>query len=273
MSVICVLNQKGGVGKTTLALNLAASFALCGEAVLYVDADPQASALDWSAVRSETERSKIEKLEAEVASFESLSLAQDQQRIIAQKVVAQLRAELETLKGRPPLFNVVSMPRNTLHTQLPTLGAKYSWTFIDGPPLAGDVAKSAILASDLIIVPLQPSGADKWSTKKILDLITEARFYKPHLKAVITVNRKIVGTAIGKDFAQEFEADHPGFRVLETEIGQYVAFAEALTTGSTVLEMDPRGHAARQIHALVDELKEVLTDEQEDHRAAEAAAS
>jgi chromosome partitioning protein len=226
MSVICLLNQKGGVGKTTLALNIAASFALAGDAVLYVDADPQANALDWSAVRQQ-----------------------------------------------PPLFNVVGMPRNTLHTQLPTLGAKYDWTFIDGPPLAGDVAKSAILASDLIIIPVQPSGADKWSTKRILDLITEARFYKPRLNSVITVNRKIVGTAIGKHFGEEFQADYPDFPVMRTEIGQYVAFAEALTTGSTVLEMDPKSNAARQIHALVDELKEVLSHEQENHRAAEAAAS
>jgi chromosome partitioning protein len=211
MPVICLLNQKGGVGKTTIALNLAASFALAGDAILYVDADPQASALDWSALRQQ-----------------------------------------------PPLFNVVSIPRKTLHTQLPTLGAKYALTFIDGPPLAGDVAKSAILASDLIIIPVQPSGADKWSTKKILDLITEARFFKPHLKAVITVNRKIVRTAIGKHFGEGFSADYPGFPVLRTEIGQYIAFAEALTIGSTVLEMDPNGQAARQIHSLVDDLKEVL---------------
>jgi chromosome partitioning protein len=52
MPVICLLNQKGGVGKTTLALNLAGSFALAGDTVLYVDADPQATALDWSAIRA-----------------------------------------------------------------------------------------------------------------------------------------------------------------------------------------------------------------------------
>jgi chromosome partitioning protein len=225
MPVICLLNQKGGVGKTTLALNLAGSLASAGEAVLYVDADPQATALDWSAVRGEI----------------------------------------------APLFNLVAMPRNTLHTQLPTLSANYTWTFIDGPPLAGEVAKSAILASDFIIVPLQPSGADKWSTEKILTLITEARFYKPDVNAVMAVNRKAVGTAIGKNFREGIEKDYPDFPVLHTEIGQYVAFAEALTTGRTVMEIEPKGMAAKQIQALATEIRKVLNHEQADSRANQAA--
>lgn len=226
MPVICLLNQKGGVGKTTLALNLAASFALAGDSVLYVDADPQSTALDWSSIRQQ-----------------------------------------------PPLFNVVSIPRNTLHTQLPTLGAGYSWIFIDGPPLAGDVAKSAILASDLIIVPLQPSGADKWSTEKILTLIDEARFYKPNLNAAITVNRKAVGTAIGKGFRDGIVADYPAFTTFQTEIGQYVVFAEALTIGSTVAELDPKSIAAKQITALANEIKRVFSHAEENQRALTTAAS
>lgn len=225
MSVICLLNQKGGVGKTTLALNIAAAFALDGDPVLYVDADPQSTALDWS-----------------------------------------------TIRQQPPLFNVVSMPRNTLHTQLPTLGANYRWTLIDGPPLAGDVAKSAILASDLIVIPLQPSGADKWSAEKILDLITEARFYKPHLNAVMTVNRNIVGTAIGKKFRDGLENDYPQFPVLKTQISQYVAFADALTTGSTVLELEPKSSAAKQIVSLASEIKEILSHGKKHNRTSETAA-
>jgi chromosome partitioning protein len=204
-------------------LNLAASLAQDGDAVLFIDADPQMSSLDWSTIRTE-----------------------------------------------PPLFNVVSMPRNTLHTQIPTLSANYQWTVIDGPPLAGDVAKSALLASDLVVIPVQPSGVDKWSTKKILDLITEARFYRSNLNAVITINRKIVGTAIGKSFAADFEADYPGFPVLDTEIGQYVAFAEALTTGATVFELEPKGQAAILIRAFADEIKELLNHEQANQRSTEA---
>lgn len=226
MSVICLLNQKGGGGKTTLALNLAAAFALEGDPVLYIDADPQSTALNWF-----------------------------------------------TLRPQAPLFNVVSIPRNTLHTQLPTLGASYRWTCIDCSPLAGEVAKSAILASDLIVIPLQPSGADKWSTQNIPTLITEARFYKPNAHAVMVVNRKSAGTAIGKTFRQGIETDYPDFPVLQTEIGQYVAFAEALTTGITVVEMDRKGSAAKQIFSLASELKQVMNQAAQNHqRTPETAA-
>ena len=96
---------------------------------------------------------------------------------------------------------------------MPTLGASYRWTCIDCSPLAGEVAKSAILASDLIVIPLQPSGTDKWSMENILTLITEARFYKPNAHAVMVVNRKSAGTAIGKTFRQGIETDYPDFPV------------------------------------------------------------
>ena len=65
---------------------------------------------------------------------------------------------------------------------MPTLAAPYPWTFIDGPPLVFDVAKSAIMASDLVVIPVQPSAFDIWSAKKITDLIAGAQMYKPCLK-------------------------------------------------------------------------------------------
>lgn len=217
MSVISLLNQKGGVGKTTLATNLAACFALAGDSVLYIDADPQASALDWSAARE-----------------------------------------------KQPLFNVVGLPKNTLHRDLPSLAQPYRWTFIDGPPLASDVARSAILASDLVIIPVAPSPLDVWSAKKIVDLITEAEVIKPNLKTVFAINRKVVNTAIGRDFRESLAAAY-ALPIFESEIGMRTAFATSTNEGLAVVESDPKGAAANEINQLAAEVRK-YTHEKNAHR-------
>jgi chromosome partitioning protein len=212
MPVIAILNQKGGVGKTTLALNLAACLAAEGAAVQYIDADPQATALDWRETRS-------------VAS----------------------------------LFPVVGIPKNTLHKDMPTLAAPYDWTFIDGPPLVFDVAKSAIMASDFILLPIQPSAFDIWSAKKMIDLVVEAQLYKPSLKYGLAVSRKSASTAISRNFRQSLAAAYPDSRIMETEIGQRVAFVESAAQGMTVIETEPKGQAAREIQNLLNEIKETFS--------------
>jgi chromosome partitioning protein len=223
--IVSLLNQKGGVGKTTLAINLAACFSLAGESVLYIDADPQGTALDWSAMRQQK-----------------------------------------------PLFNVVGLPKNTLHRDLPSLSEPYHWTFIDGPPLVFDVAKSAIMASHLVIIPVQPSGPDIWSAKKIVELVSEATAFKPDLRAVLAVNRKTVGTAIAKHFREDLATAFPGVPIFSAEISQRVIFAESNSTGTTVLEMEPKGQAAKEITALAQEIKECSSYEQKNRRQTKTAA-
>src|ERR1700675_1577485 len=112
MPVIALLNQKGGVGKTTLSVHLAAALAT-GKRVLLVDADPQRSALDWSAQRQ------------------------------AEK-----------------MFPVIGLPTKNLYRELAPMSKDYDWIVIDGPPRANDIAKAAIAASDLVIIPVQPSPFD-----------------------------------------------------------------------------------------------------------------
>jgi chromosome partitioning protein len=218
MPVIAVLNQKGGVGKTTIATNLAACFAMDGEPVLYVDADPQASALDWSATRT-----------------------------------------------ADSLFTVVAIPKNTLHRDMPALSQPYAWTFIDGPPLSGDVAKTAILASDLVLIPMQPSALDIWSAQKITDLISEATMYKPTLKSAFVTNRKVTNTAVSQGFHDSLTAAFPGMAILETEIGQRTAFVKSMALGLTVLETEPKGVASAEIRELAAELKERISHEEVGH--------
>jgi chromosome partitioning protein len=207
--VIAILNQKGGVGKTTIAVHLATALARKKHRVMLVDADPQGSALDWSAARKD-----------------------------------------------PPLFPVAGLPKSSLHKELPALAAHYDYVVIDGPPRVYDVARSAIMASDLVIIPVQPSPYDVWAAKEIIDLLEEASIYKPTLKKVFAINRKIANTAIGRDVVEAL-SDYP-LPVLKNALCQRVPFAESATQGLTVYELDPEMTASREMSDMADEVLEIL---------------
>ena len=207
--VIAILNQKGGVGKTTLAVHLATAFARKKRSVLLLDADPQANALDWAAAR----------------------------------------------RGEPH-FPVVGLPKASIHKELPALASNYELVIIDGPPRVYDVARSAIMASDLVLVPVQPSPYDVWAAKEIIDLMTEASVYKPTLQKAFVINRKIVNTAIGRDVAQAL-SDYP-IPVLQAAICQRVPFVESAAQGLTVYELDPEMLAAQEMNQLAEEVERML---------------
>ncbi|CDO40651.1 ParA family partition ATPase [Bartonella henselae] len=206
--IIGLLNQKGGVGKTTLSVNLAASFARTGARVLLIDVDPQGSALDWAAAR-------------EGAS----------------------------------LFPVVGLPRATVHKEITQIGHNYDHIIIDGPPRVTDLARSALMASDFVLIPVQPSPYDIWAADGIVKLIDEARVYKENLKSAFVINRKIVNTAIGRDVGEALGV-YP-VHVLSANVAQRVIFAEAATQGKTVYEVDKQGLAAAEIEAVAAEIKEL----------------
>lgn len=207
--VIAILNQKGGVGKTTLAVHLATALARKKRSVILLDADPQGSALDWAAAR----------------------------------------------QGNP-LFPVVGLPKSSIHKELPTLAGNYDIVVIDGPPRVYDVARSAIMAADLVLVPVQPSPYDVWAAKEIIDLLTEASVFKPSIRKAFVINRKIANTAIGRDVAQAL-SDYP-IPVLSSAICQRVAFAESATQGLTVYELDPDMLASQEMDALAAEVEAMV---------------
>lgn len=207
--IVGLVNQKGGVGKTTISVNVAASLARRRERVLLIDADPQGSALDWAAART---------------------------------------GEAQ--------FSVIGLPRPTIHKEVGEIGRGYDHIVIDGPPRVTDLVRSAIMAADVVLIPVQPSPYDIWAADEVVKLIAEARVYKENLKSAFVVNRKIAKTAIGRDVGEALASY--AMTVLQARITQRVIFAEAAAQGRSVHEVDEKGPAAAEIDAVTNEVLELV---------------
>ncbi|MFG1384618.1 AAA family ATPase, partial [Xanthobacter sp. V3C-4] len=92
-------------------------------------------------------------------------------------------------EGLPRLFGVVGLARDTLHREAPELARDADHVVIDGPPRVAALMRSALLAADLVLIPVQPSPLDGWASAEMLALLSEARIYRPELAARFVLNR------------------------------------------------------------------------------------
>jgi len=206
--IVALLNQKGGVGKTTLALHLAGAWAAQGTRVLVVDADPQGSALDWSEQRER--------------------------------------------EGLPRLFGVLGLARETLHRELPAITRDADHVVVDGPPRVTGIARSTLLAADVLLIPATPSPLDGWASGEMLRLFEEACIFRPELIARFVLNRCAARTIIARETAEVLADQQPP--MLASRIGQRIAFADAARTGRLVGELESSSAAAREISAFAAEV-------------------
>ncbi len=209
--VISFLNQKGGVGKSTLSINVAACLAMLGQRVLLIDADKQGTASYWASLRDET------------------------------------------------AFQIVSMARENMARDALKLAADFDFTIIDGPPQAETISRSCIVASDLVVVPIEPGGASRWSSELTVRQLKEAQELKPTLKCGFVVSRKIGATVLGRD--TRIMAADAGIPMFDTDIEQRIAYAEALTMGKTIFEWSGGGAAVIDIQNLTHELLDILIEQ------------
>lgn len=209
--IISFINQKGGVGKTTISINVASALANAGNKVLLIDADKQGSSTAWTSLREETP------------------------------------------------FQVVSMARENMAKDALKMALDYSYTIIDAPPHAEGISRSVIIASDLVIMPIEPSGLSSWASDLTVQQVQQAREYKQTLKCGFVVSRKIGNTVIGREIRQ-MVADS-GIPVFNADIENRVAYAESGTMGQTIFEWGSDKKAQQEIINLTKEILHYAEEE------------
>ncbi len=212
MLTIAVLNQKGGVGKSTLATNLATAAHLSKVRALVVDLDSQGSALDWYAARRDG-------------------------------------SPLEGLV-------VVKADRALSLTRFREIARSFDIVVLDGPPKLGDMTRSAAVAADLVLIPVQPGPFDLWSageTQRTLDAAddTRADLKRGKVRRLFVLNRAHPSANVSRNAEHAIEEAGDKAR---TVIHQRVAFAEAAAVGESVLTLQRDAQAADEIRRLYREI-------------------
>lgn len=157
----------------------------------------------------------------------------------------------------PAPFALVGLDRPTIHRDIDTIRDTYDVVVIDSPPRVTDIARSAILAADLVVIPVQPSPLDVWAAQDTVALIKDAQVYKENIESVFAINREIVNTAIGREVSEALATSE--LPVLSAHVSQRVSFAESIAQGQTVFETKNDAKAIAEIQAFGTAILEYLT--------------
>jgi chromosome partitioning protein len=231
--IIAVANQKGGVGKTTTAVNTAACLAEAGAEVLLVDLDPQCNATSGLGVEAQsTERSVYGVLGGRHSPAEVVvETALDHLRVLpACPDLAGAVVELADVD------NTEFVLRYALHGYL----KPYEYVFIDCPPSLGVLTVNGLTAAEEVLVPVQ---AEYYALEGLAQLLETVDLVRSRLNPGLTVLGVVVTmldgrTRLGKEVAAEVRS-HLGRQVFETVIPRNVRLGEAPSFGKPISRYDP----------------------------------
>jgi len=202
--VVSLVNEKGGVGKTTIATNLACFYARKGKNVLLVDADPQGTALQWH------------------DSFDGPSYRNGE-------------------------VACVSLPTPDLEQKLPPLYRAVDVLLIDTPGTLSKITVATIKASDLVLLPVQPSAGDLWAVQDAVEIIQERRAIAGSPDAAFLISSAKVRTNLTAEIGGVLEEEP--FDTLSGRTHNREVYKRAIGSGKCVYDLNDK-KAASEITAI-----------------------
>lgn len=253
--VLAVVNQKGGVGKTTTSINLGSFLAERGKATAVVDLDPQANATAGVGVKVQPGTPTLyEVLLEQVSATDALQPTG----------IKNLNVIPSTpdLAGAPVELMDQPYREYRLRRAIKRLSPHFEYVLIDCPPSLGLLTVNGLAAADQLLIPVQ---CEYFALEGLNQLLNTVEMVRKHLNpqlqvlgAVLTMYDRRV--ALSRRVVREVRKNFPG-HVFESVIPRNTELAEAPEAGKTILEYDPNSRGAQAYEFLSDELLQLTDDE------------
>lgn len=251
--VIAIANQKGGVGKTTTAVNISSSIALAGKKVLLIDSDPQANATSGMGIEPKDDGQSVyeviisDKILSECIKptlLENLKLVSSNINLVA--------AELELVDIDSREFRLKNKIRQFLESEE---GKSFDFILIDCPPSLGLITLNALTASDSVMIPVQ---CEYYALEGLTQLLNTIKFVKNTFNPDLNIEGYILTMFDSRlKLSQQVEGElrkYFGDKVFETKIFRNVKLGEAPSFGKPIIVYDPQSTGSKNHVELAMEL-------------------